>query len=271
MIKPKLLGWVVIAYGAFNSGALLDLLRVFVVQDFESGLSIVLGNVIWASFLLGGIALVLHKRWSKWLVLFSAAVSLIVMVATVAPIVAKGLDNTLIPALIATGVGVIPVLLIFSGALLVKIVPADLAAENTRAQVAPTASAKRTKIDIAHACFLWIALVVFVFLAIEIVGKKMMTVSDVTAAGIGFFILIPLSFAAMTAGLVGIIFSLVIWRDWRLHVLSALTIFLPFMFLAYDDSKLIGGRTLIGVAALYVIASILFTTRWFAFVRKRLE
>jgi hypothetical protein len=240
------------------------------VQDFESGFSILLGNVIWASFLVGGIALVLHRRWSKWLVLFAAAASLILVAASLAPIVTKGLDHTLIPALIATGVGLIPVFLILFGALFVRFAPADLTADNAIARVDPTASAKRTKLDIAYACFLWIALVVLVFIGIEILGKKMMTVTDVTAAGIGFFILIPLSFAAMTASLVGIIFSFVIWQDWRLHVLSGLAVILPFTFLASDDSNLIGGRTVIGVAALYVIASILFATRWFAFVRKRL-
>lgn len=270
MIKPKLLGWAVIAYAAFNSGTLLDLIRLFVVQKFENGFAIFLGSVIWVSFLLGGIALVFHRRWSKWLVLFAAAGSLIAMVATLVPIAVKGLDHALIPALTATGVGLIPVLFILFAALFVKIVPTDLAAENTTGRVGSTTLATRTKFDIAYACFLWIALVVLVFLSIETIGKRIMTVTDVTAAGIGFFILIPLSFASMTAALVGIIFSFIMWRDWRLPVLSALAVFVPFAYLAYDDWNLIGGRTVIGVAAVYVIASIFLGIRWFVFVRKRL-
>jgi hypothetical protein len=44
------------------------------------------------------------------------------------------------------------------------------------------------------------------------------------AGGIGFLVLIPLAMAALVTGLIGIFYSIVLWRDGVLPLLSVLTI-----------------------------------------------
>jgi hypothetical protein len=59
---------------------------------------------------------------------------------------------------------------------------------------------------------------------------------DATAAGIGYFVLIPLVMLASACGFVGVVLSVFLRRDWRLPVLAVGTVALPVLFVIADDA-----------------------------------
>src|SRR5213593_4592301 len=77
----------------------------------------------------------------------------------------------------------------------------------------------RRKRDIAYGCFLFPAALCLIT---AIAGAVPM--NDANAAGIGFFVLIPLGLVALVAILIGVFCSIVFCKDGVLPILSVLTL-----------------------------------------------
>ena len=146
MIKPKLLGWLVLVYSLFNWGALIGVIGLFTAEAFQSsGQALaVLNGLSLLTLLVGGIGLILHSAWSKWLVLSGAASSLIVMVIAFV----LGDVSTLIG-----GIYAIALPFFFLAGLSVRIVPSEPIASGEAVHVAAAPIANRSKLDLAYGCF----------------------------------------------------------------------------------------------------------------------
>ena len=115
----------------------------------------------------------------------------------------------------------------------------------------------RRKHDVAYGCFL-IPGVACVVAAIA----GAFSMKDENAAAIGFFVLIPLTLVALAAVPIGIFYSIVLWRDCVLPLLSIFTITLVVIFLAGGESMMELGGLIYGILVLILEAS------WF-FLRRR--
>jgi len=123
---------------------------------------------------------------------------------------------------------------------------------------------RRVMSDIAYACFLVPAFTVLIPAILEVLPLQW---DEETAAGFGFFVLIPLTMLSGVCALVGIACSVYLWRDRRLPVLAAATVAMPVFFVISDETAWIspGGMTLIAVA--YLVFSFYSIARWFVFAR----
>ena len=76
-----------------------------------------------------------------------------------------------------------------------------------------------SRLYLAYGSFLFCGL-----LALAVGILDLVPMNDGTAAGIGFFLLIPLTLVAIGLMLVGMVLSIRLWRDWPLPFLSVLLI-----------------------------------------------
>jgi len=114
----------------------------------------------------------------------------------------------------------------------------------------------RSKHDIAYGCFL-----VPVALGLTGVVAERVPMNDANAAGIGFFILIPLTLAALAATVIGVFCSIVLWRDGVLPFLSVLTLLMATLLFLETGKTWVYGL-------IYGILVLLLEASWF-FVRRR--
>jgi len=77
----------------------------------------------------------------------------------------------------------------------------------------------KRKHDIAYGCF-------FVPAALSLIAvtADAVPMNDANAALIGFFVMIPLTVVALVTTLIGVFYSILLWRDGVLPILSLLTI-----------------------------------------------
>lgn len=264
MVNPALLGWFVLAYTGVTSGTVLGLLRALVTRDISGAVIAALESALWVALLAGGIGLVLHRRWGRRLVLLGAGGFLLASVPTI--LILRDISA---PAFIWAGIGVIPVLVIFLATLRVKRSELAPRVSTPVARLYPEVGTYRGKLDIGYVSFLCVALTILVFAAIELLSAAGVQVSEGTAAGVRFLVLIPLTLFALAANLVGIVFSLIMWRDWRLPVLAVLSVSSVLAWLAYEELGL-ASYVPASLAVVYVVASVAFSIRWFLFARRRL-
>ncbi len=118
----------------------------------------------------------------------------------------------------------------------------------------------RRKHDIAYGCFLVPAAFCLIAAIADAVPMK-----DTNAAFIGFFVLIPLALAGVVAILIGVIFSIVFWRDGVLPILSVLTLIL--VIVAAVVSK--GGVKMDVYGLIYAILVLVLEGSWFLARRHR--
>lgn len=114
----------------------------------------------------------------------------------------------------------------------------------------------RSKHDIAYGCFL----VPMAACLIAAIGGAV-RMNDANAAGIGFFVLIPLTLASLAAIPVGVFYS-ILCRDGFVLLLSALTLILIAAFIAGAESIMEFG------GAVYGILVLIIEGRWWFFRRR---
>jgi len=114
------------------------------------------------------------------------------------------------------------------------------------------------KHDMAYACFLvpWAAAVIGVI-------PNVVKISDANAAGIGFFVLIPLSMLALVTVPVGIFYSIVFWRDGVLPLLSIVTIGMMAIIFGTDLADYYGW--------LYAVLVMILEGSWFLLRRRKFK
>ncbi|MBI1886953.1 MAG: hypothetical protein HYS19_01050 [Nitrosomonadales bacterium] len=116
----------------------------------------------------------------------------------------------------------------------------------------------RFKYDLAYGCFLFCgasALVIGVMGAIPM--------DSGASGGLGFLVAIPLALAFITALVVGIVLSLLLWRHWPLLLLVAMTIF----FVAEIVTEAGNAAFYNAAPFLYGIGSLAICGIWFFVVR----
>jgi len=114
----------------------------------------------------------------------------------------------------------------------------------------------RSQHDLAYGCFL---VPMAACLTAAIGGAVRM--SDANAAGIGFFVLIPLTLASLAAIPVGVFYS-ILCKDGFLLLLSTLTLILIAAFIGGAESIMEFGGAVYGILVLIVEA------RWWFFRRR---
>ena len=132
MIPSTVLGWVVIAYCVLTASSILDVVRMILTRNPENAY-VLLDVAIWAALLIGGIAMLHQKTWSKWLVRSASAGSLVAALAAVLAVRWSGYT----PPLILLGAQFVPVLLILLGSLFVRFGPTGAAAQPPSPPVDP--------------------------------------------------------------------------------------------------------------------------------------
>ena len=115
---------------------------------------------------------------------------------------------------------------------------------------------RRTDHDIAHGCFLFCGLAA---LLVSLMEKIPM--DDVTAAGLGFFVAIPLVGLSFIALFIGIVLSIRPPRPWSLVVLTGMSV----LFVA----GLFSGGGPGEIYAVYGVVVVTISGVWFLITRKR--
>jgi len=140
-------------YAAFTFGTVLDFVRI-TLGPWNGGW-LVLGNSgLWLAFVSGGFGLIFGKSWSRLVLLFAAAVSVVLGILEMVFLSVS--DIPLEAVLLITTLGILPPVAILVGTLSLP------AAAAWHAQPSSGPVAKRvvsTRIALAYGCFAWLALV----------------------------------------------------------------------------------------------------------------
>lgn len=115
---------------------------------------------------------------------------------------------------------------------------------------------RRAEHDIAHACFLFCGLVALLFSLMA-----QIPMDDVTAAGLGFFVAIPLVGFSFIALFIGIVLSIRPPRPWSLVLLAGMSV----LFVA----RLFSGGGAGEIFTAYGVVVVTISGAWFLIIRKR--
>lgn len=257
-MSPRILGCGVLVYAAFTFGTVLDFVRI-TLGPWNGGW-LVLGNSgLWLAFVSGGFGLIFGKSWSRLVLLFAAAVSVVLGILEMVFLSVS--DIPLEAVLLITTLGILPPVAILVGTLSLP------AAAAWHAQPSSGPVAKRVvspRIDLAYGCFAWIALVLC---AVPLMS--FLPLDFTTAQVLGMVVGIPVALATLAAGLAAVVLSIVEWREWHLMTMSAASISMVLIFLAEDEWKLVGRDF---AFTWYVCATaflVFLCVRWFALTRRR--
>ena len=151
-MSPRILGYGVLVYAAFTSGTVLDLVR-FTLGQWNDGWWVLGDTALWLAFVSGGFGLIFGKSWSRLVLLFAAAAS--VVQSTLGMVLLSGLGIPL-EAVLLNALMILPPVAIVVGALSL-LAPAAWQAQPSFGPVAKRVVSPR--IDLAYGCFAGIALV----------------------------------------------------------------------------------------------------------------
>lgn len=256
-MNPRILGYGVLVYAAFTSGAVLGLVRI-TLGPWNGGWLVLGDSALWLAFVSGGFGLIFGKSWSRLVLLFAAAVS--VLLGILGMVYLSVSDIPLEPVWFI-GLSILPPVAILVGTLSLG-APAAWHAQPSSGPVAKRAVSPL--IDLAYGCFAWIALVVC---AVPLLYSLPLDVN--TAQVLAWLVGIPVAFAVLAAGLAAVVLSIVEWREWPLMTMSAASISLVLIFLAENEWKLVGEDF---ANAWYFCATailVFLCVRWFALTRRR--
>jgi hypothetical protein len=268
VIDRKLLGWIVIAYAVLTSGTVLELLRVLPWRQFR--LDITSNGVLWAYLLLGGIGLVLHRPWSKWLVMFASGGSLAAVAIRLA--VLRHVESVAAHTrfLVWTVISGLPFLLFLLAAITLKTPRAEPATASAVRQPDPVATRKRWRSDIAYASHISIVLMASIMYFVELLGKARIIDSSayqgwLTFVGISFAV--PIAIAMVVAVALGIVSLFIRPKDWRLPFLSGLIVLFVAVFI-WEEQRPAPEVWVHYVAVAYIAVAALLVVRWYLFARR---
>ncbi len=132
-------------------------------------------------------------------------------------------------------------------------------------QLRPVArGAAPSGLDRAYGCFAWIA---FVICAVALFS--VLVQDNNTRNALGMLIGIPFALTAVAAGVVGLVLSVVHWREWPLLLMSAVVASMILAFLAKEEWNLVGEGFVDAWCTCATAVLIFFCARWFAFTRSR--
>ncbi len=250
-MSPRILGFGVLVYAAFKFDAALGLVSI-TLGPWDAGRMVsswvLLGNsVLWLAFVSGGVGLIFGKSWSRLVLLFAAAVS--VVLGLLGMVFLSNWDMPL-EVVSRNALQILPEFAILVGTL-------TLGRSASKRAASPS-------IDLAYGCFAWIA---FVLCALPIALSLPLdfTTSQVLQMTVGF----PVAMSTLAAGLAAVVLSIIKWREWPLMTMSAASISLFLVILAVVEWEVVGE---IFMAVWYVLVTafmVFFCVRWFAFARRR--
>jgi hypothetical protein len=260
-MNTRILGYAVLIYAALTSSVPFALLRFILNRGSESWWTVV-GAVLWLAYVAAGFGFVFGRAWSRKVLLVASAGSIIEIIASAVILLTSGAPlSSIAPAALWTlPQGVIPVA-IFVVALKARS-PEAREVESAPAPVANTSASPR--LDLAYACFSWIALVLF---AVGLL--PLLSLDYNTGDALGMLVMIPVAMATLLVGLVAVVLSIVLWREWPLLLMSAIIGSMLLVFLVAEEKTLDESGV---VTAGYFGATavlIFLCARWFAFTRRR--
>ena len=256
-MSPRILGYAVLVYAAFTSGTVLDLVRI-TLGPWNGGWWVLGNTALWLAFVSGGFGLIFRKSWSRLVLLFGAAVS--VVQGIVAIVFLSGLDIPL-EAVLFNALAILPPVAILVGTLSL---PPPAAWHTQPTSGSPVKRVVSLRIHLAYGCFAWIALVLCAIPLMSVLPLEF-----TTKQVLGMLIGIPVALATLAAGLAAVVLSIIEWREWPLITMSAASISMLLMFFAEDEWKIVGGNFAL---AWYIFATsvlLFFCVRWFALTRRR--
>jgi hypothetical protein len=122
------------------------------------------------------------------------------------------------------------------------------------------------RLDAAYGCFAWVALAVC---SVPII--QYLPLSFATWQAFAMLIGLPIALSGIGAGIVGIVLSVVNWREWPLALMSLTNVAMLLLFLGNDEWKTISDRGEAVGCGFGTAILVLFCARWFFVVRKRMK
>jgi len=248
-MSPRILGYAVLAYAALTSGVVLGLVRL-ILKPGGDGWWTLGGAVLWLAYVAGGFGNIFGRPWSRLVLLAAAAAS--ALQSTLGVLFLSKLD---VPpqAYLFYALMILPHVAIFVGALRLP-VPAAWQVQPSSGPIAKRVISPR--FDLAYGCFLFSGLAA---LLVSLMGQIPM--DDVTAAGLGFFVVIPLVGAWFIALVIGIVLSIRPPRHWALVILAVMSaLFVSGLFIGVGQTE---------ISIVYGVGVVAISGCWFLIIRKR--
>lgn len=253
-MNPRTLAYVVLAYAAFSAASVLPLVGL-ILGNPSRGWLVLADAAPWLAFVLGGFGLLFARPWSRGVLLLAAGGT--VVTGALSLVLVSGSDLPMRAVSVALGL-LLPVA-IFVGTLKLP-APASWQVP----PVLPTAKrAVLPLIDLAYACFAWIAAVVC---GVQLVSLVPMDFT--TAQGLGMIVGIPLALASLAAGAVAAVLSIIQWREWPLLLMSAASVSMVLVFLA-EDAGNVNENVALGWFVVATAMLVFLCVRWFGWARRR--
>jgi hypothetical protein len=271
IVRPKLLGWIVIAYAGFslmNLGPLSFLVILRAGQPSAAWL-IFLDKALLALLILGGIGLSLRKLWGRWFVISSLSTELI----AIAIITLRYMENIVFSinqhaSWHITGlITVIPALLILLAALVANAPQSE--ADTSRAVDEAGKARLLSMLYTVHLCLALLGAVLGGLYPLKDFG----VVGIGTLEMLGMLLIIPLVMSLPVIAvfsLFGIGLS-VKYKDKGLAILSTLALSCLMLFGVFVAGLKVPEYVLDTAVVLYIILSTAFSIRWFYVGRRRLR
>jgi hypothetical protein len=212
---------------------------------------------LWLGYLSAGLGLVFGRTWSRMVLLVTSAVSLIVNIVTdIDPAAFWTLARAATPAGLLVGALWILARVGIPAALLVGALKLRLP-ESHEIETPPASGARKAAsagLDVAYACFSWIALVTCAALIFSVLGWPEPLLDTLY------------TWSTLAVGLAAVVLSVVHWREWPLLIMLATIFSMPVVLS-------VPGELLQAVVPSWLACSaavlVFFCVRWFAFARKR--
>ncbi|NIM20519.1 MAG: hypothetical protein GTO51_09860 [Candidatus Latescibacteria bacterium] len=253
MIRAQILGIIVIFYCAFHWLPIAPLLRFAAIspdpwEAFDAILSLIL--------LAGGIAALCDKAWGKKYVRFGSAA---LILAGLVNIVISRLNDSAYALLKAELIGILPLLIILLASFVTK------SSAEIREELSRKAKTKRNLRDLAYGSYLWVGVSMIIFCLARLLSNDPHW-KDLAV----LIVALPILWSAPVIALVGIISSILVFRDWRLDVLALLTI--SSIVLSFGAAhELVSDAQFLTFIALVSVLILIFSARWFVIGRRRLR
>jgi hypothetical protein len=258
-MTPRLLGYAVLLYAVSTSSAGLRLVGL-AMGHWDGDWWAISDAGIWLSFVVGGAGLIASQVWARAVLLVAAVASASTGVLAIvffwnAGFVLASLSNVLtilVSVAILIGLRRLPTSAVPK--------PQTSFDKTDRAEPLNPAPDKRVvlhRLDLAYACFAWIAVAMW----FEKLGKILPIDPD---SGQALFMLlwVPILFATLFAAIAAFVVSILEWREFPLVIMMGTSASMLFVSLAVDYVEpywYVGGTAIL----------VAFCIRWFAFARRR--
>ncbi len=250
MISRRVLGVLVLLFSAFHWLPLAPIMRFAAItanpwEAFEGILAVIL--------LIGGVALLCDVSWGRGFVRFGSASLILVNLANLVVSRVGGSAYILTRYELFEN---LPLLLIF----LASFVARSSVASGER--FSHEQARERNLRDLAYGSYLWVGVSMSIFCIAKLLSSDPHW-KDIAVLAIA----LPILWPAPVVAVVGVISSIIAFRDWRLVVLAMLTI--SSMLLSFGAVyELVSDVHFFTFISLVSVLIFLFSVRWFAIDRR---